>query len=343
MGNDIIGVSPPVDGTYPGYIVYRYTNTVNGKMYVGITKQGSLKRRVRGRHRGYKGCSHLYSAIEKYGWDSFAKEIIAYGLTKEEAESLEIDLVALYDLTNPKNGYNIQRGGISAGGLSDEGRQRLSEINTGALSPVARSVVAFTCDGKKIREFDCIRDAEKMYGIRSLCKDLKPGTHTRKGMIFRLKEDVGDITQLPSDECKRPYDFSGFVGSNAHHVNSVVLFDKHTGKRVAEFGCAKDASEFVGVNVTDCMRGVHKTCGDYICYRSEDVVGVDVLPNLNDHKPKSHGKRVLQYSLQGELIAEFQSARDAERATNVSHKIISNCVRGATHTGGGFIWRYSEE
>lgn len=327
----------------PGYIVYQYTNMVNGKRYVGITKNGSIKYRTRGKFKGYRGCSHLYAAIQKYGWDSFRKEVIAYNCTRAEAESMERELIAYYDLTNPQNGYNIQKGGISAGGLSEEGRQHLVEINSGGASPVARPVVAFSCDGKRIKEFDCIRDAEREYGLQTLCKDLKPGSHTRGGMIFRLKEDVGEANFLPPDECKQPYDVSMFVGANAHHVSPVVLFDKHTGKRVEEFGCAKDASEFAGVNVTDCMRGDRKTCGEFICYRSEEVVGVDVLPDLGRHKPLTNGIPVTQYSQDGEFIAEYESAREAERATGISYKAIHQCVAHKSHSSGGYVWRYSGE
>lgn len=324
---------------FPGYIVYCYTNLVNGKKYVGVTGQGSISARAKGSDK-YVGSSHINAAIKKYGWDAFKKEIYYYGCTKEEAGEIEKDLIAYYDLTNPKNGYNIQKGGLSAGGLSEEGRQRLVDLNSGGASPVAKPIVAFSCDGKRIKEFDCIRDAEREYGLQTLCKDLKPGSHTRGGMIFRLKEDVGDADLLPPDECKQPYDMSMFVGANAHHVSPVVLFDKHSGKRVAEFGCAKDASEFAGVNVTDCMRGVSKTCGDYICYRAEDVVGVDVLPDLGKHKPLPNGKKVIQYSLDGNYIAEYESSREAERATGISYKAIHQCVSHKSHSSGGYVWRF---
>lgn len=329
------------DIKYPGYIVYWYWHPEADKQYVGITKSGRILSRAKGTQK-YRGSNHLYYAIKKYGWDSFVKDVLQYGLTREEAEEWEKYYIAKWDLTNPEKGYNIQTGGLNHGGLSSDGRQRLVEKNTGGNSPVAKPIVAFSCDGKKLREFDCIRDAEKFYGLQTLCKDLKPGTHTRGGMIFRLKEDVGDMEQLPLEECKKPHDVSSYVGSNAHHVQPVVLFDKETGKRVAEFGCAKDATRFAGVDVTYCMRGTNKTCGDYICRRSEEVAGIDTLPDLLSHQPKPSGKPIMQYELGGDVIATFPSAVVAELKTGISRKAISNAVRGKQKTAGGYWWKYSE-
>jgi len=329
---------------FPGYIVYCYTNLVNGKKYVGVTGQGSISARAKGSDK-YVGSSHINAAIKKYGWDAFKKEVFFYGCTREEAEEIEKDLIAYYDLTDPQKGYNIQKGGLSAGGLSDAGRQRLVESNTGGNSPVALRVVSFSSDGKKLMEFDCLKDAEIFYGLprATLTLGSRMGASPRGGYYFRRKVDVGDITQLPPSEMKVYNDRSVFIGANANHVNPVVLFDKHTGKRIADFGCAKDASEFAGVNVTACMRGDTKTCGNFICYKSEDVVGVDVLPNLDAHRPKKSGKCIAQYSTSGEFIAAYETAREAQKVTGISFKMISNCVRGKCKTGGGFIWKYYDK
>lgn len=330
---------------YPGYIVYLYWQPDADKMYVGVTGAGSIKARARGRYRGYNQCTHLQAAIEKYGWDSFAKEVLQYGLTKEEAEEWEKYYIAKWDLTNPEKGYNIQKGGYSAGGLSEEGRQRLIEKNSGGNSPVALRVVSFSSDGKKLMEFDCLKDAEIFYELppATLTLGSRMGASPRGGYYFRRKVDVGDIEQLPQSEMKLYNDRSVFVGANASHITPVVLFDKYTGKRIAEFSYAKEASEFAGVNVTCCMRGDTKTCGDYICYKAEDVIGVDVLSDLGKHKPLANGKAVVQYSQDGEFIAEYESAREAERATGISYKAIHQCVAHKSHSSGGYVWRYRGE
>lgn len=87
-------------------IVYKATNTINGKIYVGITKK-TVEERIREHERtGYL----LTKAFKKYGRNSFLVEQID---TAEDWKSLcekEKQWIAHYDCIDPK-GYNIARGG----------------------------------------------------------------------------------------------------------------------------------------------------------------------------------------------------------------------------------------
>lgn len=91
------------------YTIYKLWNEVNTKLYIGQTKD--LSRRARN-GKGYKGCRHLYYAIQKYGWEVFHYEILAECETQEEANMLEIYYIKLYDTTNQSKGYNISLGGV---------------------------------------------------------------------------------------------------------------------------------------------------------------------------------------------------------------------------------------
>ena len=92
------------------YIVYMHVSP-SDKRYIGITSQKPERRWKNG--IGYKSNEHFYRAIEKYGWDNFQHIIIAKGLTKEEAEWLEIELIREWGTTNFKKGYNKSKGGES--------------------------------------------------------------------------------------------------------------------------------------------------------------------------------------------------------------------------------------
>jgi hypothetical protein len=89
--------------------VYKHTSP-DGKVYVGITKADPAHRFNNG--NGYKQNALFYADIQKYGWDAFKHEILATGLTVEEACHLEIELIREYDSTNPEKGYNMQDGGM---------------------------------------------------------------------------------------------------------------------------------------------------------------------------------------------------------------------------------------
>ena len=51
---------------------------------------------------------------------------------------------------------------------------------------------------------------------------------------------------------------------------------------------------------------------------------------------------ILQFSKDGELIAEYSSIHEAERHTGLSASNICRCCKGERKSTGGFIWRYKE-
>lgn len=109
------------------YTVYKHT-TPSGKVYIGITKKKPEHRWENG--SGYKKNKHFYRAILKYRWENIKHEILETGLTKEQACDMEIELIAKYDATNPKHGYNNSTGGECGGEgveFTEERRKRMGE------------------------------------------------------------------------------------------------------------------------------------------------------------------------------------------------------------------------
>ena len=86
------------------YNVYKHTNLINHKSYIGITSQKCESRwGING--KGYELQPKFYHAIQKYGWDNFQHDILYTNLDKETALKIEADLIKTYDTI--KNGYNI--------------------------------------------------------------------------------------------------------------------------------------------------------------------------------------------------------------------------------------------
>lgn len=50
-------------------------------------------------------------------------------------------------------------------------------------------------------------------------------------------------------------------------------------------------------------------------------------------------KTVIQLTVTGELVAEYNSIREAEKKNNIKHPCVSNCINGKTNTAGGFVWK----
>lgn len=95
--------------------VYKITNKINNKLYIGITND------YKKRWSNHKCCNSpnmvIARAIKKYGVDNFIFEILFSGLSIEEAEEKEIELISSLNTLVP-NGYNVEKGGRHASGPS---------------------------------------------------------------------------------------------------------------------------------------------------------------------------------------------------------------------------------
>lgn len=118
-------------------IVYKVTNKINNKVYIGITtKTLEYRKRIHIRDSKTKN-TYFYRALRKYGEDNFTWEIIDTAKTKEELEELEKYYISLYDSFNDKGkGYNTTSGGYSLYDITEEEKQRRSERAKGKNNPM---------------------------------------------------------------------------------------------------------------------------------------------------------------------------------------------------------------
>lgn len=94
--------------------VYKITNQINGKAYIGQTN--NLKRRFQ-EHLHDKRMGHpIYLAMKKYGKENFSLEVLYYGDNYDEEERRWI---AFYETSNKDKGYNITAGGQDSAGESN--------------------------------------------------------------------------------------------------------------------------------------------------------------------------------------------------------------------------------
>lgn len=91
--------------------IYKITNTLNGKIYIGKDTTSDPK---------YYGSGLLIRrSIDKYGIDNFTKEIIDITEDYDELSNKEIYWIKHFNSTNPEIGYNISEGGDGGNTLSN--------------------------------------------------------------------------------------------------------------------------------------------------------------------------------------------------------------------------------
>ena len=113
-------------------IVYKATNKLNGKIYIGKTIRKLSHAKARHFNRAKLGFdTYFYNAIRKYGCDCFEWEIIYTGTSDIDICNKEIALIKSYDSRNPSIGYNMTNGGDGASGiLVKESTRQLRSINS---------------------------------------------------------------------------------------------------------------------------------------------------------------------------------------------------------------------
>ena len=149
--------------------IYKITNTVNGKSYIGQTIYDAEKTRIRDHLTG-KGNQLIKNAIEKYGKDAFTYEILYDGIIPEFLDMLEIEAIAKHNCVRP-NGFNLTEGG-EGGSPSQETRRKLSESKKGEKH---------NNYGKKPSEETCRRISEANTGQKRSEETCRRISESKKG------------------------------------------------------------------------------------------------------------------------------------------------------------------
>lgn len=162
-------------------VVYKITNTINNKVYYGITKCTINKRWSEHKSKSKSGKSHLSLAIKKYGASAFKIEIVNHCSSENEMYELEIYLIQKHKSNNPIYGYNNSCGGeVSSSGkkLSLEQRNKISKYQKGRKrkphSSEAKSKMSLSAKGRDMSKL-ILNSVKKRKGNLShnICKVYK--------------------------------------------------------------------------------------------------------------------------------------------------------------------------
>lgn len=132
-GSKTVGIGQSASKSSTKYLVYRLTNTVNGKAYIGITSRTLNARwseHVERARQGLRG-SRIYDALRKYGKDAFVREVLAEAESEEAVRLLEREHIIANDTY--ESGYNSNLGGEGFLKFPDHIRLKISMAQKGKI------------------------------------------------------------------------------------------------------------------------------------------------------------------------------------------------------------------
>ena len=335
--------------------IYKIENTVNGKVYIGQSKDIGCRWRLHvGALRRGEGSTKMQNAWNKYGENAFEFEVVELCCSdKNVLNEREIAWIALCDSFH--HGYNMTLGGDFSADCTPEAARKIADA--------ARKDVVILNTGEVIHGIDI---AAQMYGeygcsegtIIRCCKQRQAYSGTLPDgtrLVWCYKTEYDEMTEAEiAERLKRP---AVQTNQRSHAVAArqrkhVVLVN--TGETFESLKEAAATYHLLPNRVSACCssRSVvySKVRNMWCAWRYEDDYNALTSEEIGAIICKTHDdpsrKRVICLSTQ----TVFDSLTSAANRTGASLSKISACCRGKRHyagkdpvTGERLRWQYYED
>jgi len=222
-------------------VIYKTTNLINGKIYIGKRVFNSEKFY---KTKYYGSGTLLKQSIIKYGIENFTREVIEE-VDNEFLDEREIYWISVFESNNLDIGYNLTIGGNSRqgrkiGSMSNETKQKISESVANYIKENGHPF-----KNKSHTEETKQKISNKLKGISLSPERSKKAADGHRGMKYNK----------PSKHIKEKID---------RNVN-IIQFSLD-GIFIKVWKSIKEASDFYNINrsgISRCCKGEYKKCGGY--------------------------------------------------------------------------------
>ena len=347
-----------------GYI-YKITNKINGKGYVGVTTQKDPQIRWRQHELCAKktnGCPLLSAAILKHGIENFNFEVLIICFD-EDVFHYEVEYIAKYNTLAPA-GYNGSSGGKFGDGFkghkhSEEAKKRISqkskehnsnpEVRKAHSESLKRHTQSMHEAKRKKKEEAINKLVEDGMSIEEATKQVKRS--------YSHYVDFKTALERKQNAIKKLID-SGISEEEAtKQINEIyAIKEAETKKKVSESlkkyhqskdkDAIKEAKEKAKAEGTYKPRKSHVTSSEAKAklseamkkYHKEKEYTEEISNKRKSLMASKFGKKLNQYSLDGTLVNTFASINEASRQLTL-HKIpIQQCLKTEEKLAYGFRW-----
>jgi len=194
-------------------VVYKITNIISGKCYIGITSR--IKRRIYehikySEEESHKLACYLHRAIKKHGLENFIFEIIEICSDNKTLSKREEFFIKKFKSCNDSFGYNLTQGG-----------ERSIPNDITILKKIASShkvgVAKYSLEGLLIKIYDSVMQASRENNIPDTdIHRCHRNLWSRNGFLYRKfkSEPLKTISSFESNRGKN-LKTDGFQGKNS--------------------------------------------------------------------------------------------------------------------------------
>ncbi len=237
------------------FIIYKITNVINNKVYIGQTTQ-MFKERIKRYVAGKIHNTHLNNSYIKYGQESFKIEIIEDCEDLHNLNEREIHWIEFYNATNPEFGYNIESGGNNKL-LSDETKQELSNAHKGRKQSAEWVSKRIPLKGsEEAKKWGRPKTEEQ----KQYLSDISSGEN---GYWYGKPRDIETINKIKETKSKQK---DKIIDCNTQKIG-VGKYDKETNELIESYLSMSQASQKLGIcykTIFNRCNGITPQKGDFI-------------------------------------------------------------------------------
>ena len=234
-------------------IIYKTTNLINGKIYVGQDSKNNFE---------YLGSGNLIRrSVKKYGKENFKKEILCECKTKEELNEREIYWIKKLKSQNKNIGYNITDGG-----------NQISTVKS------VKEKISQTLKGKKNSELSNFKRSKTLKEFYQKHPKRKEEISQRNKKYWRIKENRlkqkknrenffqlnSNHKKYLSEKIKKLYQNEELRKKCGNGHRKILQYDRN-GNFIKQYNSIKEAAEENNIfaqNISTCCRKkIKQSCG----------------------------------------------------------------------------------
>ena len=176
------------------YTIYKVTNKITGKSYIGQTARTVKERFVE--HCSSGNNTMLHTNIKLYGKKNFEVSILEQNIESRNLADEKERFYIEQENTLFPNGYNKATGGVKGHDLNEYSRNKLSESGKGILnSRCNKYILQYDLNGNFINKYGSAKEAIRvLYGYddrnkaRTILHCLNNKYKTSHGFIWKYEE-----------------------------------------------------------------------------------------------------------------------------------------------------------